>query len=420
MSQTADAPDPADIDVLNEFAQSAMRSWQPGTVKAIGGAMSLAGRPHLVALSPIAVNSETRVALGEKPENTLVFVRALDDAHLAVIAADFGLAGLEAARGGNGTLPLVDPLGRPAALSLTWTKSQVGSQFVADALRPIALVGATVILLFIVLGFVWTLIVGRIRQAAIAAEDVNRSKGLFIANMTHELRTPLNAIIGFSELMSKEAFGPITIPKYKEYAIDIATSGSHLLGIVNNILLFSKMEARRNDIDIESLDLEHAVAGIVRVMQIEAERRRIRLIAAPFPAPVSIEADPQALKQILFNVIGNAIKFSSPNSEVVLKPAGITPNGTYELQVIDHGCGIPKKTQSQLGSAFVQADNTFTRKHQGTGLGLAISIGLAESMGAAIEIESTENVGTTVSVRLRVTAQNAEEPLGAQEASQAA
>jgi len=238
--------------------------------------------------------------------------------------------------------------------------------------------------------------------------------------MTHELRTPLNAVIGFSELMSKEAFGPITVPKYKEYALDIVTSGHHLLGIVNNILLFSKMEARRQDMEIVSLDLEHAVSDVARIMQIEADRRRIRLIKAPFPAPVTIDADPQALKQILFNVIGNAIKFSRPGSDVVLKPAGTTQSGAYALQVIDHGCGIPKKTLSQLGSAFVQADNSFTRKHQGTGLGLAISIGLAESMGAMVEIESTENVGTIVSIHMRLSAGNAKKTLSAQDASEAA
>ena len=421
MSKTADGtPELADLDILNEFAQSTMRSWQPGEFKSIGGAVTLGGRPHLAALSPIAVNSETRVALREKPANTLVFVRALDDAHLAEIASDFGLTGLKAANGGDGTLTLMDPLGRPAGLSLTWARSQVGSAFVADALRPIAVVGATVILLFIVLGCVWTLIVARIRQAALAAEDVSHSKSLFIANMTHELRTPLNAIIGFSELMAREVFGPITVPKYKEYAIDIASSGNHLLGIVNNILLFSKMEARRQDLEVTSLDLEHAVADVARVMQVEADRRNIRLTHAPFPMPVNVEADAQALRQILFNIVGNAIKFSGSGGEVVIKPSGVMPMGTYELQIIDHGCGIPLKTQSQLGSAFVQADNSFTRKHQGTGLGLAISIGLAESMGGTIKIESAENVGTTVSIRLRLSAASGEGSPEAQDASRAA
>jgi len=421
MSRTADrAPDLADIDVLDEFAQSAMRSWQPGVFTAIGGAVSLGGQPHLVALSPIAVNSETRVMRGDKPGYTLVFVRALDDAHLATLASDFGLTGLKAAYGGNGALPLTDPLGRSTALSLAWTESQVGSRFIADALRPITVVIATVILLFVVLGFVWALIVGRIRQVADSAEDASQTKSLFIANMTHELRTPLNAIIGFSELMSKEAFGPITVPKYKEYALDIVTSGHHLLGIVNNILLLSKMEAKRQDMAVESLDLGHAVAEVARVMQIEADRWKIRLINEPFPIQVRIEADPQALKQILFNIIGNAIKFSNRSGQVVVKAAGIAPSGAYKVQVIDQGCGIPKATLTQLGGAFVQADNSFTRKHQGTGLGLAISMGLAESMGGSIEIESAENVGTTVSICLRLSAESGEEPLDAKEAPQAA
>ena len=419
-SEPDGAPNTEDIAAIGGLVKSALKSWQAGSIKAVGGAMSVHGQPHLVAISPIAVNSETRRSRGDRPQNVLVFVHGLDDAHLTALGSDFGLNGLRAAQGAEGMLSLVGPFETPTTLSLTWTNSELGSRFVADALRPMALVGATVILLFVVLGGVWTLIVGRIHQAAVAAEDASRSKSLFIANMTHELRTPLNAIIGFSELMSKEAFGPITVPKYKEYALDIVTSGHHLLGIVNNILLFSRMEARRQDMEIKSLDLEQAVSDVARIMQIEADRRRIRLIKAPFPAPVTVDADPQALKQILFNVIGNAIKFSSPGSDVLLKPAGITLGGAYNLQVIDHGCGIPKKTLSQLGSAFVQADNSFTRKHQGTGLGLAISIGLAENMGASVQIESTETVGTTVSIHMRLSAGTAEEPRGVQDASQAA
>ena len=399
MSRSSDAvPDPSDIDALADVVQSVMRDWRSGVFTSVGGTMSIDGKPHLVAVSPIAVNSEMRLPLQEQPQYALAFLQGLDDARLATLADDFGLMGLRTAVSSAGDLSLASPLGPSSPFSLTWDKSQLGSQFVGDAMPSILLVGVAVIFVFIILGFVWAMIVGRIRDAARAAERASRSKGLFVANMTHELRTPLNAIIGFSELMSREAYGPIGVPKYKEYALDIVSSGHHLLGVVNNILLFSKLEAKRQDVQIERVDLTLAVSDVVRIMQVEAARRHVNLVQETFDAKAVIDADPQALKQILFNVLGNAIKFSDPGELVRVVPVGAMPDGTFKLQIIDRGCGIPKEMLSQLGEAFVQAENTFARKHQGTGLGLAICFGLAAQIRASIDIASTEYVGTTVSL----------------------
>jgi two-component system cell cycle sensor histidine kinase PleC len=196
--------------------------------------------------------------------------------------------------------------------------------------------------------------------------------------------------------------GPMANPKYKEYAFDIVSSGQHLLGIVNNILLFSKIEAGRIDIEIERLNLEQTVSDVVRIMKIEATRRHVRLVLEPFPVAVMVNADLQSLKQILFNVIGNAIKFSNEGGEVRVAFGGVMAGGTCRLQIVDHGCGIPEKVLSELGAAFVQADNTYARKHQGTGLGLAICFGLADHMGASVEVASVENIGTTVSIVLPI------------------
>jgi signal transduction histidine kinase len=401
MSRTADAsPDPAEIGALGGLVQKAMGDWRPGVIKATGGAARMAGRPHLVAISPIAVNSATRKALGGTPQAALMFLIRLDEPRLAALASDFGLTGLRATAGAEGDFPLVDPLGQPSGFSLTWNRSQLGSDFVSDAIPSILLVGAIVLLLVTVLGSVWALIIGRIREAATVAEEASRSKGLFIANMTHELRTPLNAVIGFSELIAQEKFGPIGIPKYKEYAHDIVSSGHHLLGVVNNILLFSKLEARRQEVNIDRLDLTEAVSDVVRVMQAEAGRRNVKLIEEPFPEMLMVDSDSQALKQILFNLLGNAIKFSSAGETVRVVPVGTTADRAFKLQIVDSGCGIPANVLSQLGNAFVQADNTFARKHQGTGLGLAICFGLAKQIRASIQIASTENVGTTVSLLL--------------------
>lgn len=395
-------PDPAEIAALSRFAQSAMESWQAGTIRPIGGAVSIHGQPHLVAISPIAVNSEARRALGQTPRNSLIFVQDLDESRLAVIGSDFGLTDLRTTFGADGILPLPDPLDTPGIVSLVWSRSQVGSQFVSDAMPSILLVGAAVIVLIAFLGFGWAVIVRSIGQGARAAEAANHSKGQFVANMTHELRTPLNAIIGFSEIMSRETLGPISNPKYKEYASDIASSGQHLLGIVNDILLYSKIEAGRLDVEVEPLNLEQTVSDVVRIMTIEAARRHVRLVLEPFHAAVTVSADLQSLKQILFNVIGNALKFSNENGEVRVAFGGVMAGGMCRLQVVDQGCGIPESVLSELGNAFVQADNTYARKHQGTGLGLAICFGLADHMGASLEVASVENVGTTVSIVLPI------------------
>ena len=395
-------PDPSEIAALQGFAQSAMNSWQAGAIRPIGGAVGIHGQPHLVAISPIAVNSEARKALGQTPRNSLIFVQDLDESRLAAIGSDFGLTGLRTTFGADGILPLADPLNTPGIVSLVWTRSQVGSQFVSDAIPSIVLVGAAVIVSIAFLGFGWAVIVRRIGEGARAAEQANHSKSQFVANMTHELRTPLNAIIGFSEIMSRETMGPMSNPKYKEYAFDIVSSGKHLLGIVNNILLFSKIEAGRIDIEVERLDLEQAVSDVVRIMKIEAARRQVRLVLEPFHAAVMVSADLQSLKQILFNVIGNAIKFSNEGGEVRVAFGGVMAGGTCRLQIVDHGCGIPEKVLSEIGTAFVQADNTYARKHQGTGLGLAICFGLADHMGATVEVASVENVGTTVSIVLPI------------------
>ena len=169
-------PDPAEIAALQGFAQSAMNSWRTGTIMPIGGAVSIHGQPHLVAISPIAVNSEARRALGQAPQNSLIFVQDLDESRLAAIGADFGLMGLRTTFGADGILPLTDPLNTPGIVSLVWLRSQVGSQFVSDAIPSILLVGAAVIVLIAFLGFGWAVIVRSIGQGARAAEQAEPFK----------------------------------------------------------------------------------------------------------------------------------------------------------------------------------------------------------------------------------------------------
>jgi signal transduction histidine kinase len=238
------------------------------------------------------------------------------------------------------------------------------------------------------------------KARAVAAEDASKAKSLFIANMSHELRTPLNAIIGFSEFMASEILGPMPIRQYTEYTKDILSSGRHLLAIVNDLLLFAKIEAGQHVTALEPIRLAEELAYARRMFEIEAGNRQVRLVQGPVPEELEVVADGQSLRQILINIISNALKFSPPGGivSIALDP-GHTP-GTHELRVIDQGCGIPPATLAQLGNPFVQAEGVLARRHEGSGLGVAICIGLAEAMGAAITIDSTVDVGTTVTLRL--------------------
>jgi signal transduction histidine kinase len=239
---------------------------------------------------------------------------------------------------------------------------------------------------------------------AIAAEDASSAKSMFIANMSHELRTPLNAIIGFSEFVGMEVMGPIGVAKYGEYVQNIMVSGHHLLGIVNNLLLFAKIEAGQHQTQLEPLSVAGVLGSVTRMLQIEADNRNVILAADPVPEDFMVEADDQSLRQILVNIIGNALKFSDPDGTVRVTFEPDAGSGRCRLRVIDEGCGIPADTLAQLGNPFVQAEGVFARQHQGTGLGLAICFSLADAMTATLSVDSTIGEGTTVTLDLAAAA----------------
>ena len=235
---------------------------------------------------------------------------------------------------------------------------------------------------------------------ALAAEDASEAKSLFIANVSHELRTPLNAIIGFSDFILSRIMGSIGNRKYEEYIEHVRSSGEHLLSIVNNLLLFGKMEARQHAIEVEPVSLASEVAYVRGMLMLEAERHDLTLQFTPIDEALVVWGDKQSVRQILINLIGNAIKFSKAGDVVRIDldcPAG---QRAVTIRISDQGCGIPRETLDQLGNPFVQAEGVFSREHQGTGLELAICFGLADAMGASIAIDSVVGTGTTVSLTL--------------------
>jgi two-component system cell cycle sensor histidine kinase PleC len=229
------------------------------------------------------------------------------------------------------------------------------------------------------------------------AEAANRAKSEFLANMSHELRTPLNAIIGFSELMEQALFGPLGSPRYEEYASDINSSGKYLLGVINDILDMSKIEAGQFSIDREEIDLCPLIRETVRVVSLQAAQKSIT-VETRIADTMTLFADRRAIKQIVINLLSNAVKFTGEGGRITVRARNAS--GAMILTIEDNGCGIPKDALGKLGRPFEQVQNQFSKNHTGSGLGLAISRSLAELHGGALKIRSTEGVGTIVSVRI--------------------
>ncbi|MHA6645605.1 PAS domain-containing sensor histidine kinase [Mesorhizobium sp. A623] len=231
------------------------------------------------------------------------------------------------------------------------------------------------------------------------AEAANQAKSEFLANMSHELRTPLNAIIGFSELMEQALFGPLGSERYDEYATDINSSGKYLLGVINDILDMSKIEAGQFSMESEEIDLCPLIRETVRVISLQAAEKSIT-VETRIADTMTLVADRRAIKQIVINLLSNAVKFTGQGGHITVRARNAS--GALTLTIEDNGCGIPKTALGKLGRPFEQVQNQFSKNHAGSGLGLAISRSLAELHGGALKIRSTEGTGTIVSVRIPV------------------
>jgi two-component system cell cycle sensor histidine kinase PleC len=226
------------------------------------------------------------------------------------------------------------------------------------------------------------------------AEEANRTKSEFLANVSHELRTPLNAIIGFSEIMEASLFGELGSPKYKEYCRDIHGSGQYLLDVINDILDMSKIEAGRLRLNTERFLVNGLLAETLRLMRGRASLKNIELSCAVLPPELKIDADKRAIKQILLNLLTNAVKFTPDGGQVHVSVRELDEKINFEIS--DSGIGIPAVMVDKICQPFVQVVNQYTKSHKGSGLGLAISRSLIELHGGGLQIQSAEGVGTTV------------------------
>ncbi|MCE8000710.1 MAG: hypothetical protein HEP70_17800 [Rhodobiaceae bacterium] len=244
-------------------------------------------------------------------------------------------------------------------------------------------------------------------QSEIAREEAEKSIKLretFLATMSHELRTPLNAIIGFSEVMKSDALGngKGAAEQYRSYAADIHQSGEHVLGLINQLLEYSRIRSGTFDLHPADLELDEVVQFIHRMSQSTAKAKKVDLgIQIATDRNLHVKADRQALVQIGLNLVGNALKFTGAGGRVILR---VTSQDGHQvkMQVIDNGAGIPADKLEEVCQPFVRLGDASLASETGTGLGLAITTALAEAMGTPFTLESAEGKGTVATVLLPI------------------
>ena len=238
-----------------------------------------------------------------------------------------------------------------------------------------------------------------LEHAREAAEAASNAKSMFLANVSHELRTPLNAIIGLADLLLLEGGDPLT-ERQRDYLRGVGQSGRHLLTMVNDILDLAKIEAGKHELDVAIVPTGEALLEAVSLLKPLAHHRGIELVADVEPDTPAVRADPVRLRQILYNLISNAVKFT--NRDGAVRVSARTDTRGVAIRVADTGVGIAPENMSRLFHEFIQLDLPSGERPTGTGLGLALTKRLVDMHGGTIDVTSRLGFGTTFTVRLPV------------------
>jgi protein-histidine pros-kinase len=224
-------------------------------------------------------------------------------------------------------------------------------------------------------------------------QEASRLKSEFLANMSHELRTPLNAIIGFSSLLHAGKAGPLSETQ-TEYLGDILTSSRHLLQLINDVLDLAKVESGKIELRVETVDIATLIREVRDIVRGLAAERRIKIGVEIDPAITTVTVDARLVKQVLYNFLSNAIKFSREGGGDVAVRVAADPDG-WRIEVEDHGIGIRPEDMARLFVEFQQLDSSAAKKFQGTGLGLALTRRIVEAQGGRVSATSEHGKGST-------------------------
>lgn len=236
-----------------------------------------------------------------------------------------------------------------------------------------------------------------LRAAKVEAELASKAKSEFIANMSHELRTPLNAVIGFSDMLQSNK---LTEPeRVREYAGYIKEAAEHLLALINSILDVSKIQAGKLTVEPVDIDPSPIVRSCLLIIEAKAKEKNIAIAASLPSSPVLVHADPLRLKQVLINLMSNAVKFTPENGQVSIT-VNRQPDAVVSIEIGDNGPGMTPNEIDMALKPFGQVSQGFSKKHEGTGLGLPISAALARLHGGRLIIDSEKGMGTTVKLYL--------------------